>query len=164
MSITYCDQWHCLISYLLLYSNYKSIFYQVNNMSEQENNKDTVIEGEVSESTENNSSENKADDAISQKESHINSEVLTRILLTVLFALIGWLSLWVFGVVVLVQFGFLLITGSLNKNLKAFNAELGDYLSDIIKFVSFQKEEKPFPFQSWDYDDDQNKDQKQTVQ
>jgi len=133
-------------------------------MSEQENNKDTVIEGEVSESTENNSSKNKADDTISQKESHINSEVLTRILLTVLFALIGWLSLWVFGVVVLVQFGFLLITGSLNKNLKAFNAELGDYLSDIIKFVSFQKEEKPFPFQSWDYDDDQNKDQKQTVQ
>jgi hypothetical protein len=134
-------------------------------MSEKESNKDTVIEGEVSESTESASTETKTDDTtVNKKESHINSEVLTRILITVLFALIGWLSLWVFGVVVLVQFGFLLITGSLNKNLKAFNAELGDYLSDIIKYVSFQKDQKPFPFQSWCYDDDQNKDKEQTAQ
>lgn len=125
-------------------------------MSEQENNKDSVIEGEVTESTTASETANKTEETVSKKESHINSEVLTRILVTVLFALIGWVSLWVFGVVVLVQFGFLLITGNLNKNLKAFNAELGDYLSDIIKYVSFQKEEKPFPFQSWCYDDDKD--------
>lgn len=132
-------------------------------MSEQENNKDTVIEGEVTESTTASETESKTEETVSKKESHINSEVLTRILLTVLFALIGWISLWVFGIVVLVQFGFLLITGNLNKNLKAFNAELGNYLSDIIKYVSFQKEEKPFPFQSWHYDDDKNNDKKATA-
>ena len=123
-------------------------------MSEQENNKDKVIEGEVTESTAETQSASKTQETVAKKESTINSEVLTRILVTVLFALIGWVSLWVFGVVVLVQFGFLLITGNLNKNLKAFNGELGDYLADILKYVSFQREEKPFPFQSWHYDDD----------
>ncbi len=118
-------------------------------MSDKEN-KDTVIEGETTTS----STDSPAEETVTKKESTINSEVLTRILVTLLFALIGWISLWVFGVVVLVQFGFLLITGNLNKNLKAFNGELGDYLSDIISYVAFQKEEKPFPFKSWHYDDD----------
>jgi len=123
-------------------------------------NKEFIIEGEAIETTTDQAAEKTA----SKKESTINSEVLTRILLTLLFALIGWVSLWVFGAVVLVQFGFLLITGELNKNLKAFNGELGDYLADIINYVSFQKEEKPFPFQSWHYDDDKESKNGEPVQ
>lgn len=132
-------------------------------MSEQENNnsqdqtgseaaKDTVIEAEAVEVKQQKTAES----GENKKNFHFNNDVLTRILVTLLFVLIGWLSLWVFGVVVLVQFGFLLITGNLNKNLKAFNGELGDYLSDIIAYVGFQKDEKPFPFQAWHYDDDKN--------
>ena len=117
-----------------------------------ETEKDTVIEAEAVEVNQQKT----ADSADDKKSFHINSDVLTRILVTLLFALIGWLSLWVFGFVVLVQFGFLLITGDLNKNLKAFNGELGEYLSDIIAYVGFQKDEKPFPFQGWHYDDDKN--------
>ncbi|MFC3195242.1 DUF4389 domain-containing protein [Marinicella sediminis] len=120
-------------------------------MSEQDN-KDPVIAGEVEENTTGEqTTQNK------EKSSRITNDVLTRILVTILFALIGWVSLWVFCVVVLVQFGFLLITGNLNKNLKAFNGELGSYLSDIIHYVAFQTEQKPFPFKSWDYDDDKEK-------
>ncbi|MCF6300807.1 MAG: DUF4389 domain-containing protein [Proteobacteria bacterium] len=88
---------------------------------------------------------------------NFNSDVIGRILLTFLFFLIGWLALWVFGVVVLVQFGFLLVTGELNTNLKAFNAEVGSFLTDIIKYLSFQTDDKPFPFRSWGQD---KKDQK----
>ena len=116
-----------------------------------ESEKDTVIEAEV---VDDATHQKTAESTTAKKSFHFNSDVLTRILVTLLFALIGWLSLWVFGVVVLVQFGFLLITGNLNKNLKAFNGELGDYLSDIIAYVGFQKDEKPFPFQGWHYDDD----------
>ncbi len=113
------------------------------------------VEAKVSESeTADVKKEQHAESTEAQSGSHINSDMLVRILLALIFALIGWVSLWVFGVVVLVQFGFLLITGSLNKNLKAFNGELGEYLSDIIAFVGFQKDEKPFPFQAWHYDDD----------
>jgi len=108
--------------------------------------KETVIEAEAVEVE-------AKEDHTAKKESHINADLLTRIFVTLLFALIGWLALWVFGFVVLVQFGFLLITGNLNKKLKAFNGELGNYLSDIIKYVAFQTDEKPFPFQGWHYDD-----------
>ena len=111
-------------------------------------NKDNIID---SEATEVNDSTAEKSSTAAKKEPAVSNEVITRIFVTLLFALIGWLSLWVFGVVVLVQFGFLLITGQLNSNLKAFNGELGDFLSDIIKFVSFQTNEKPFPFQSWSY-------------
>lgn len=130
-------------------------------MSEQENkdprnssNNEPVIEAEAVEVNQHESTNSAANKATSK----LTNEVLTRILVTLLFGLIGWLSLWVFGVVVLVQFGFMLITGELNKNLKAFNGELVDYLSDILKYVGFQHEEKPFPFKGWHYDDNKNTD------
>ncbi len=118
--------------------------------TESKTKAETVIEAEAEEINSNK----EASDS-ETKGTKLNNDVLTRILVTLLFALIGWVSLWVFGVVVLVQFGFLLITGHANKNLKAFSGELGQYLSDIIKYVGFQSDEKPFPFQGWHYDDDQ---------
>lgn len=82
-----------------------------------------------------------------------NSETFSRIFFTILFGIIGWVTVWVFACVILVQFGFLLITGKVNKNLKAFNKEIGLYLTDMIKYLSFQTNEKPFPFRDWPYDD-----------
>ncbi len=79
-----------------------------------ESEKDTVIEAEV---VDDATHQKTAESTTAKKSFHFNSDVLTRILVTLLFALIGWLSLWVFGVVVLVQFGFLLITGNLNINI-----------------------------------------------
>ncbi len=89
-----------------------------------------------------------------------NSETFSRIFYTVLLALIGWVALWVFSFVVIIQFGFLLITGQVNTNLKGFNKEVGLYLFDIIKFLSFQSNEKPFPFRDWPYDENTNKQNK----
>ncbi len=89
-----------------------------------------------------------------------NSETFSRVFYTVLLALIGWVALWVFSFVVIIQFGFLLITGQVNTNLKGFNKEVGLYLFDIIKFLSFQSNEKPFPFRDWPYDENTNKQNK----
>ncbi len=112
-----------------------------------EDKKDDVVESQI-ESVTKESAEATIETG---KKSVFCNEAVSRILVTLLFGLIGWLSLWVFVVVVLVQFGFLLITGQLNINLKAFNGELADFLSDIIKYVSFQTDDKPFPFRSWSY-------------
>lgn len=86
-----------------------------------------------------------------------NSETFSRIFYTILLAIIGWMALWVFTFVVIIQFGFLLITGQVNTNLKGFNKEVGLYLFDIIKYLSFQSNEKPFPFRDWPYDENSNK-------
>lgn len=83
-----------------------------------------------------------------------NSETFSRIFFTLLFGLIGWVAICIFTFVVLIQFGFLLITGKVNKNLKAFNKEIGLYMVDMIKYLSFQTDEKPFPFRDWPYDDE----------
>ena len=86
-----------------------------------------------------------------------NSEIFSRVFYTILFAIIGWLSLYVFALVVIIQFGFLLITGQVNTNLKGFNKEVGLFLYDLIKYLSFQSNEKPFPFRDWPYDEKANK-------
>ncbi len=85
------------------------------------------------------------------------TELFSRIFYTILFAIIGWMSLWVFSFVVLIQFGFLLITGQVNTNLKGFNQEVGLFLFDMIKYLSFQTSDKPFPFRDWPYDQNNEK-------
>jgi hypothetical protein len=81
-----------------------------------------------------------------------NTEVFSRIFYTFLFSIIGWMTLWVFCFVVFIQFGFLLVTGQVNSNLKGFNTEVGLFLYDLIKYLSFQTDKKPFPFRDWPYD------------
>ena len=66
------------------------------------------------------------------------------------------LFLFAFGVcrfllyiIVLVQFLFDLISGEPNTRLCQFSAELKDYFSEIIAFVTYQSDTKPFPFSDW---------------
>ena len=119
-------------------------------MTKEKNNDDAIeVEAEVVESIETETSGN-----TQSKKSEQNSETFSRIFYTVLFCFIGWVTLWVFTFVVLIQFGFLLITGQVNKNLKGFNKEIGLFLYDMIKYLSFQSNVKPFPFRDWPYDEE----------
>jgi hypothetical protein len=66
------------------------------------------------------------------------------------------LFLFAFGVcrfllyiIVLVQFLFDLISREPNTLLCQFSAELKDYFSEIIAFVTYQSNTKPFPFSDW---------------
>jgi len=118
-----------------------------------EKHNDEAIEVEVEVVESNDTKNNKA----SHKEKGDHSEIFSRIFYTILFSFIGWVTLWVFTFVVLIQFGFLLITGQVNKNLKGFNKEIGLFLYDMIKYLSFQSDVKPFPFRDWPYDEEINK-------
>lgn len=120
-------------------------------MTEEKNN---TLEGEVVEETK--SETEKQESAQEKNFFEKNSGTLSRIFFTLLFGLIGWIAVWIFCFVVIIQFGFLLVTGSTNKNLKAFNKEIGLYLNDMIKYLSFQTDEKPFPFRDWPYDENKN--------
>lgn len=101
-----------------------------------------------------------AEETVKDSKSDKNSETFSRVFYTVLFGIIGWITVWVFCCVVLIQFGFLLITGKVNNNLKEFNKEIGLYLFDMIKYLSFQTNEKPFPFRDWPYDETEKKSEK----
>ncbi|WP_395373205.1 DUF4389 domain-containing protein [Marinicella sp. W31] len=117
-------------------------------MSEQKNENNETVEATVEETV---------NSTVEDKKSGFDSDVLIRIFMALLFSLIGWLTLWVFGAVVLIQAIFMIVTGEQNKNLKSFAGEIGKYLGSIVKYVSFQTDEKPFPFQSWDSEDKKEK-------
>ncbi len=55
----------------------------------------------------------------------------------------------VVGAVVVFQFLSKLLTGKANEHLKAFGAEVGLYLSCIVRFLTFETEDKPFPYAPW---------------
>lgn len=49
-------------------------------------------------------------------------------------------------IIVIAQTLFALFTGSPNPNLKDFSNALGQYISQILKFLLYGVEDKPFPF------------------
>ena len=53
------------------------------------------------------------------------------------------------GAVVIFQFLSKLLTGKANEHMKAFGAEAGIYLSSIVRFLTFETEDKPFPYAPW---------------
>lgn len=55
----------------------------------------------------------------------------------------------VLAVVVGVQFLIVLVTGSPNERLLTFGHQLGIYYHDIVVFLTFKTEAKPFPFSDW---------------
>jgi len=66
-----------------------------------------------------------------------------------IFAGIYYIALLVAGVVIFLQFGFMLLTGKLNEQLLVLGQSLSIYLSQILLYLTYSTEEKPFPFQAW---------------
>ncbi len=72
-----------------------------------------------------------------------------RLLFVILFAFIYSAAEVVLGVVVVIQFGFVLITRNRNQKLLNFGATLSKFIYQILQFVTFNTEHKPFPFADW---------------
>lgn len=51
--------------------------------------------------------------------------------------------------VVLFQFFHVLFTGECNANLVRFGSSLSRYLFEIARYMTYNTEERPFPFQAW---------------
>jgi len=51
--------------------------------------------------------------------------------------------------VVLFQFGAMLLTGHLNERLLSFGQSLSLYSYQIIRYMTYNTEEKPFPLGPW---------------
>ncbi len=82
-------------------------------------------------------------------EGPFHTEAVNRILHSLLLAFFAWLAIWVFAIVMLVQWGFMIFTGEANQNLKGFMSEVGQYITQVLRYLALQTDEKPFPFSSW---------------
>ena len=70
-----------------------------------------------------------------------------RILFMVAFALALYLAIApVLLILMLAQALFTIITGDDNDNLRGFGSALSQYIYQILNFLTFNTDEKPFPF------------------
>lgn len=86
----------------------------------------------------------------SEIKEHISStNTWGRALFMVLFGIIYSVAEMVLVTVVLLQFCFVLFSGTTNERLLRFGGELSDFLYQIFQYWTYNSEEKPFPFANW---------------
>ena len=69
-----------------------------------------------------------------------------RLLFMIIFVAIYTLTRFVFAAVVVLQFLFVLFTAETNKQLTELGQSLATYTYQIMRYLSFNSEDKPFPF------------------
>lgn len=72
-----------------------------------------------------------------------------RVAYMLLFGFILYFVMMVMWAVVVIQAIFALVTGKINENLAPFSNELSNYISQIVMFLTYNEEAKPFPFSRW---------------
>src|SRR5271154_4119576 len=71
---------------------------------------------------------------------------ITRLFHAFAFAIVAWVVVHLLFALAIVQFAFLAVTGRLNGELKGFSFNLVQYLWELLAFVTFVRDEQPFPF------------------
>ena len=61
------------------------------------------------------------------------------------FAIIAWFVLWITFLLAVVQFVMFAINGKLNDELKNFSFSLVQYLWELLAFITFVRDDQPFP-------------------
>lgn len=72
-----------------------------------------------------------------------------RLLYMILFALLTGLSRLVICVLALLQFLAVLFGGEDNRSLRDFSASLAEWTLRAFRFITFNSDDKPFPFADW---------------
>lgn len=70
-----------------------------------------------------------------------------RLVFMVIFYLIAGITSMVASAVVILGFFWVLFTGEANGQLKRFGAGLAAYIADIVRYLTYNSETKPFPFE-----------------
>ncbi len=83
------------------------------------------------------------------KENITSQNTWIRGLYMLLFALIYSIAEIVFTAVAVFQFLTALVTGKPNELLLNFGQSLSTYIYNIIRFFTFNSDEKPYPFSPW---------------
>ena len=87
---------------------------------------------------------------VNVKENVKNVDVWIRGLFIIIFGVILYIVVNVIiWLLVIFQFLIKVITGNLNQHLSDFSGGLTKYVFQILLYITFQSEERPFPFSPW---------------
>ncbi|MDX2464023.1 MAG: DUF4389 domain-containing protein [Porticoccus sp.] len=79
----------------------------------------------------------------------LNVETWIRLLYMVVFGFLSILARMVVGIVAVLQFLLVLITGKDNSNLRDLGQGTSKWTYQAFLFLTFNSDEKPFPFSDW---------------
>lgn len=68
-----------------------------------------------------------------------------RLLYAIGFGILAYIVLLILFAIGVVQFVVLAINGRVNEELKAFSVNLVQYLWELVAFITFVRDEQPFP-------------------
>ncbi len=83
------------------------------------------------------------------KKNLTHGDAWLREFIIVVFSFVYWVVNWVLAAVVLVQVLWSLITANTSERLRAFGASLGEFLRQIVRFMTYNSDDMPFPFADW---------------
>jgi hypothetical protein len=72
-----------------------------------------------------------------------------RLIFMLVFVVLLYVASTIVGVLVALQFLFALITGKDNANLRSLGGSLAAYIFQALRFLTYNSEDKPFPFSEW---------------
>ncbi len=72
-----------------------------------------------------------------------------RLLFMVLFVMLLSVAGVVMLAAIVLQFLFAITSGSANDNLRPLGSQIASYIYQILQFLIYNTEEKPFPFADW---------------
>ena len=86
------------------------------------------------------------------KENLQSPNLWVRVGLMILFILLFGIIEFLIVAIAIVQTGFVLVTGAPNDPLKKLGRGFGKYACHIIQFLTFNTDNRPFPFTDWPSD------------
>lgn len=72
-----------------------------------------------------------------------------RLIFILVYGIVLWATSIVLGLVVIFQFLTVLFTRQPQKNLLEFGGSLAEFVRQIVAYLTFNSEHKPFPFGDW---------------
>jgi len=83
-------------------------------------------------------------------EKHLKSRsTWMRLVFMLVFWVLAGVTTFVASVVILIGFVWVLFTGETNDQLRKMGQGIATYISQIINYLTYNTEEKPFPFGEW---------------
>lgn len=74
---------------------------------------------------------------------------VSRALFTILYLIIGRVIAMVIFVIAITQFIYLWVSGEPNDKILQFSERLAEYSKQLVVYVSFNTDEKPWPVGDW---------------
>ncbi len=70
---------------------------------------------------------------------------VVRLFYAIAFAVAAWFVFWIALLLGVAQFVVVLVTGRVNDELKGFSLNLVQYLWELLAFITFVRDDQPFP-------------------